>query len=60
MVAGLFCGWGFGTGSRVFGAELLGEELLPGGQEFWAGTGSLEAVEDGAAGARKSGEKQEG
>jgi hypothetical protein len=34
-----------------FGAELLGDEVLPGGQDFGAGAGGEEAVEDGAAGA---------
>lgn len=34
-----------------FGAGLLGDGVLPGGQDFGGGVGSLEAVGDGAAGA---------
>jgi len=41
-----------------FGAELLGDEVLPGGQDLGAGAGGVEAVEDGAAGALEGGERQ--
>ncbi len=42
-----------------FAGGLLGDQVLPGGQGFGAGAGSLEAVEGGAAWRPSRGKQEE-